>query len=61
MSLRRFTRLALGLSRKLANLKATVAVSLPWYNFVKIHRSLGMTPAMSAGLCGLMTVGDLIP
>lgn len=61
-SLRRFTRLALGFSRKLANLKAAVAIYLTWYNFGRIHRTLRMTPAMAAGLAGsVWTVADLLP
>ena len=50
MQMRRFTRLTNAFSKKLANLKAAVALHFAWYNFVRIHRSLGMTPAMMAGI-----------
>lgn len=48
--LRRFTRLSNGFSRKLENLRASVAVFVVWYNWCKKHTSLGMTPAMGCGL-----------
>ena len=44
------TRLCLGFSKKLDNLKAAVALYFAWYNFVRIHGSLKVTPAMEAGL-----------
>jgi hypothetical protein len=50
MHLRRFTRLTNAYSKKLENLKAAVTLYFAWYNFVKIHHSLRVTPAMAAGL-----------
>lgn len=50
MSLRRFTRLTNGFSKKLENLKAAVAVFVAWYNFCRVHQTLRVTPAMEAGL-----------
>lgn len=50
MSLRRFTRLCTGYSKKLENLKASVALYFAYYNFARIHSSLKMTPAMQAGI-----------
>lgn len=50
MQLRRFTRLTNGFSKKLANLKAMVAVYICYYNFCRIHGSLRVTPAMAAGV-----------
>lgn len=47
---RPFTRLTNAFSRKLANRKAVVAVFAAVHNFVKMHRSLRMTPAMKADL-----------
>ena len=44
------TRLCLGFSKKLDNLKAAVSLYFAWYNFVRIHGSLKVTPAMEAGL-----------
>lgn len=47
---RRFTRLTNAFSKKLANLKASVALHYAHYNFVRVHRTLRMTPAMAAGV-----------
>ena len=37
-------------SKKLIYLEATVAVFMAWYQFVRVHQSLRITPAMEAGL-----------
>ena len=50
MECRRFTRLTNAFSKKLANLKASVALHYAHYNFVRLHRTLRMTPAMAAGV-----------
>lgn len=50
--LRRFTRLALGFSKKLENLSAAVALYIAHYNFCRVHGALKRTPAMRAGLTG---------
>lgn len=50
MACRRFTRLTNGFSKKLANLKAALAVHFAWYNLVRIHRSLRITLVMAAGV-----------
>jgi IS1 family transposase/transposase-like protein len=47
---RRFTRLALGWSRKLANHRYAVALFVVAYNFCKRHETLGCTPALGARL-----------
>jgi len=61
MSLRRFTRLSNGFSRKLANLEAAVTLYMAWYNFAKVHGSLRVTPAMEAGLTDhVWSVAELI-
>jgi transposase-like protein/IS1 family transposase len=49
-SLRRFTRLALGFSKKFENLRATVAVYIAWYNFCRVHQTLQTTPAVASGI-----------
>ena len=50
--MRRFTRLALGFSKKLENLEAAVALYLCYYNFCWMHGSLNGTSAMAAQLAG---------
>jgi len=50
MQIRRFTRLTNGFSKKLANLKAMLALYFVWYNFVRVHGTLRVTPAMEAGI-----------
>jgi hypothetical protein len=61
MECRRFTRLTNAFSKKLANLKASVALHYGHYNFVRVHRTLRMTPAMAAGVADhLWTVQELI-
>ncbi len=50
MSMRRFTRLTNGFSKKIENLEAAVALHFMHYNFCRIHKTLRVTPAMEAGL-----------
>ncbi len=51
MSMRRFTRLTNGFSKKIENLIAAVAVHYMHYNFARPHMSLkGLTPAQAAGV-----------
>lgn len=58
---RRFTRLTLGYSKKLANHKAAAALFTAFHNFVRVHSAHGQTPAMAAGLTDhKWTVEDLI-
>ena len=50
MAMRRFTRLTNAFSKKLTNLKAACALHFAHYNFVRVHSSLRVTPAMAAGI-----------
>jgi len=37
-------------SKKLANLKAALALRFAYYNFCRIHQTLRVTPAITAGV-----------
>jgi hypothetical protein len=50
MQMRRLTRLTNAFSKKVENLKAAVALHFAWYNFVRVHGSLRVTPSMQAGI-----------
>jgi len=50
MSMRRFTRLTNGFSKKAQNLECAVALHFMYYNFGRVHKSLRVTPAMEAGI-----------
>jgi hypothetical protein len=64
--MKRFTRLSMGFSKKLANLAAAAALQVAYYNFCWRLRKPGSsgkltpTPAMQAGLVDtLWTIEDL--
>jgi hypothetical protein len=50
MQMRRFTRLTNGFSKKLKNLKCALALHFFYYNFMRIHQTLRITPAMESGI-----------
>lgn len=50
MSMRRFTRLTNGFSKKIEMHAHNVALHFTYYNFCKIHQTLRITPAMQSGL-----------
>ncbi len=61
MSMRRFTRLTNGFSKKVENLAAAVSLHFAHYNFVRVHSSLGTTPAVAAGVADhAWSVAELI-
>jgi IS1 family transposase len=61
MQMRRFTRLTNAFSKKLDNLKAAVALHFAHYNFVRIHKTLRVTPAMEAGITNrLWSISDIL-
>lgn len=47
---RRFTRLTNAFSKKFENHAHMVAIYAVWYNFIRIHKTLRVTPAMEAGI-----------
>jgi IS1 family transposase len=71
MSMRRFTRLTNAFSKKVENLAAAVSLHFAYYNFCRVHKTLGTTPAVSAGvadhiwtldeLIGLLEVAERVP
>jgi IS1 family transposase len=61
MTVRRFTRLTNAFSKKIENHCAAIALGYFAYNFIKIHRTLRVTPAMAAGVTDqLWEVADLV-
>ncbi len=50
MHMRRFTRLTNAFSKKFENHAHMVALYAVWYNFVRVHKSLRVSPAMAAGI-----------
>ncbi|QXX74740.1 IS1 family transposase [Methylovirgula sp. HY1] len=61
MHMRRFTRLTNGFSKKVENHAYAVALHMMYYNFVRIHSKLRVTPAMAAGVSDrLWEVADIV-
>jgi IS1 family transposase len=61
MHMRRFTRLTNGFSKKVENHAYAVALHMMYYNFVRIHAKLRMSPAMAAGVSDrLWEVKDIV-
>jgi len=50
MHTRRFTRLTNAFSKKVENQAHAGALHMMYYNFVRIHKTLRVTPAMAAGV-----------
>jgi IS1 family transposase len=61
MSMRRFTRLTNGFSKKVENHGHMVALHFMHYNFCRIHKTLRVTPALSAKVTDrLWSVEDIV-
>ncbi len=65
MSMRRFTRLTNGFSKKVENLEYAVALHFMYYNFARPHKTLAnpypRTPAMAADVSDhIWTVDEII-
>lgn len=59
--MRRFTRLTNAFSKKVENHAAAIALHTMYYNFVRIHQTLKVTPAMAAGVTDkLWEMDDLV-
>jgi hypothetical protein len=58
---KRLTRLTYAFSKRWDNLRAALALHFAYYNFVRIHKALRVTPAMAAGVTDrLWDIADLI-
>ncbi len=58
---RRFTRLTNAFSKKIENHVHAIALHCKYYNFVRIHKTLRVTPAMAAGVTNkLWEVSDIV-
>lgn len=61
MGMRRFTRLTNAFSKKLENHIASIAIHYMHYNYVRVHQSLRVTPAMEAGVSDhVWSIAELI-
>jgi IS1 family transposase len=61
MHMRRFSRLTNAFSKKIENHAYAVALHMTFYNFVRIHKTLRMSPAMAAGLADrLWSMDDIV-
>ena len=59
--MRRFTRLTNAFSKKIENHAHAVALNFMYYNFVRIHKTLRVTPATAAGVTDrLWEIGDIV-
>jgi IS1 family transposase len=61
MSMRRFTRLTNGFSKKVENHKHMLAIYFMYYNFCRVHKALRITPAIEAGIANhVWTLEELV-
>lgn len=58
---KRFVRLTLAYSKRVANMEAAVHLGVAYYNLCRIHDTLRTTPAMAADVTATVwSVGDLL-
>lgn len=61
MYMRRITHLTNAFSKKIENHSLVIALHFMYYNFVKIHKTLRITPVIAAGLTKRpMTIEDIV-
>jgi hypothetical protein len=61
MGMRRFTRLTNAFSKKVENHAYAVTIYFMHYNFVRIHQTLKISPAMAAGVTDkLWEMSDMV-
>jgi len=61
MHMRRFTRLTNAFSKKIENHVNAISLHFAYYNFVRVHKTLRMSPAMAAGVeTRLWEMADLV-
>jgi IS1 family transposase len=61
MQMRRFTRLTNAFSKKLENHYHALSLYFVFYNFVKLHKTIRMSPAMAAGVTDrLWSMEDIV-
>ena len=61
MHMRRFTRLTNAFSKKIENHYYAIALHFMYYNFVKQHKTLRITPAMAAAITKrFMSLEDIV-
>jgi transposase-like protein len=61
MHMRRFTRLTNGFSKRIESHVNAISLHFAYYNFVRIHTTLRVTPAMAAGVAKeLWDMDDLV-
>ena len=64
MSMRRFTRLTNGFSKKFENHCHAISLHMFYYNFIRVHQTIGTTPAIEAKVADrqftMLDIVDLI-
>ena len=61
MSMRRFTRLTNGFSKKVENHMHAIALHFMYYNFARVHKTLRCAPAMAASVSKkLWSIEDIV-